>query len=235
MSGKRTNTSAGFTIIELMFATAAFATVLLICSAGMIYIGRLYYKGVSSAKTQAAARTIIDDVSRPIQFSSDQPTATPQATSTVLWASTSITTNAFCIGTQRYSYVIDRQQSDTPSTNAADKQLRHVLWRDTLKANSISSCKPVDLTQADPSAADSTSTGSGREMIPGGMRLTRFNVQTVGTNLGLYQVDVWIVYGDEDLLNAPTGTGSRNCKDGGIGTQFCALSELSTIVERRLK
>lgn len=225
----------GFTIVELMFATAAFTTVLLICSAAMIYIGRLYYKGVSSAKTQSAARSVIDDISRPIQFSSDQPTATPFATTSLFWASTSVSAHVFCIGTQRYTYVIDWQQSDNPSSNAADKQIRHVLWRDTLKANSISSCKPVDLTQANPSAGDSESTGDGRDMLPGGMRLTRFNVQKTSTTLELYQVDTWVVYGDEDLLSPPAPSGSRNCKDGALGTQFCALSELSTIVERRLK
>ncbi len=232
---KRVGNNQGFTIIELLFATAAFTTVLLICSAGMIYIGRLYYKGVSAAKTQSSARSVIDDVTRPIQFSSDQPSASPQATTSLFWASTSITANVFCIGTQRYTYVIDWQQSDHPSTNAADKQLRHALWRDTLKANSVSTCQPVDLTQADPSAGNSNSTGSGKEMLPGGMRLTKFNVQRLSGNLELYQVDVWVVFGDEDVLNPPTASGSRNCRDGQVGSSFCALSELSSIVERRLK
>jgi hypothetical protein len=226
---------AGFTIIELLFATAAFTTVLLICSAGMIYIGRLYYKGVSSAKTQSAARGIIDDITRPIQFSTDQPTATPHSTTTLFWASTSVPVNVFCIGNQRYTYAINWQQNDNPSTAAADRQLRHALWRDTLKTSSTASCVPADLTLANPSSSDSNSTGSGKEMLPNNMRLTKFNIQRISTTLELYQADVWVVYGDEDLLNAATSTGSRNCKDGQAGTQFCALSELSSTVERRLK
>lgn len=60
--------SRGFTILELMVATLIFAVILLVITAGVIRFTTQYFKGVTSTKTQAAARTIIDDISRQIQY-----------------------------------------------------------------------------------------------------------------------------------------------------------------------
>ncbi len=54
----------GFTIIELLIATTIFSVVLLLAASGLLYIGRLYYKGLTSSATQEAARNIMQELTQ---------------------------------------------------------------------------------------------------------------------------------------------------------------------------
>lgn len=220
----RKQRQGGFTIIELMLATAVFSLILLLATASLIQVSRMYYKGVTSANTQAAARGIIDDISRPLQFSGDTPlTGGPQTFG-------SLTVSSFCLGTQRFSYVVDRQLKDAP--DYALNQSQHVLWRDTM--TSSATCDPLDLTDAAPSDGQSIVPSDGVEMLTPNMRLSRdIRPTQIGTS-GLWEVHAWVVYGDEDLLDR-SDPARITCAGGVIGAQFCAVSELSTVVTRRLR
>lgn len=59
----------GFTIVELLIATSVFSVILLIMASGLLYIGKVYYRTVAQNKVQEASRSIIEDISRTIQFS----------------------------------------------------------------------------------------------------------------------------------------------------------------------
>ncbi|MCA9344872.1 prepilin-type N-terminal cleavage/methylation domain-containing protein [Candidatus Saccharibacteria bacterium] len=63
----------GFTILELMIATTVFSVVLLLCTYGLIEIGRNYYKGAAVARTQNATRAALDDISQSIQYGAADP------------------------------------------------------------------------------------------------------------------------------------------------------------------
>lgn len=89
----------GFTIIELMIATLVFSIVLLVMTMGIMSVGRSFYKGVISSKTQEAARLVVDDIGRAIQFS----------TSNVI----EIGTSGYCIGDKLYSYQLNAQTGGT--------------------------------------------------------------------------------------------------------------------------
>lgn len=78
---------SGFTIVELMIATTVFSVILLIMSAGLIYIGKVYYRTVAQNKTQEATRSIIDQVAQSIQFSG---------------GSIAVNGNAICVGDIKY-------------------------------------------------------------------------------------------------------------------------------------
>ncbi len=93
------------------------------------------------------------------------------------------------------------------------------------------------------------------------MRVSKLTIQDSTTDstlaTGVYRVNVRVIYGDDDLLCRQVGNfggsgadcfndipmtaaeiSSANdlqCKNIRSGTQFCAASELSTIVERRLQ
>jgi prepilin-type N-terminal cleavage/methylation domain-containing protein len=227
---KHSSPAAGFTIIELLFSMAVFSTILLAATVGMIQIGRLYFKGVTITKTQNLTRQVMDEVSRGIQFSGSRPTLGGSASYSGVQA------YSFCIGTNRYSYVIDRVLKPAPVV--ANKEFRHVLWRDTVRDPLV--CPPLDLSQATPSDSQTTGT-AGRELMSENTRLSRLSVATSSGNVDMYQVYVYVVYGDTDLLDYSTynpGAGNHHlaCQGGGIvGTQFCALSEISTVVSRRIK
>lgn len=94
------NNDDGFTVLELMIATTMFTVILLLCTYGLVEIGKIYYKGIITSRTQTVARGVIDSVSQTIQFSGSD---TMQ----------SIPNTAYCFGNTRYTYQINNRVSST--------------------------------------------------------------------------------------------------------------------------
>lgn len=218
----------GFTIVELMVATTAFSVILLVLTAGILQIGKTYQKGVTQSKTLNATRAIIDEVAQTIQFAGGdiygpiESALTPPSDSV-----------AYCIGGRLFSYVAGVQLS----------QANHVLV-----SQPVSTCSGV-VPQELPNGA----TGSNlTEYLGERMRLSKFIIEKQ-PNVDLYKITVRIIYGDDDLLCRSTEAGEcasntvltadvlrsdadvLACKDISSGSQFCATSELTTTVERRLR
>lgn len=85
--------SAGFTIVELMIATTVFSVVLLLCTYGLVSIGRTYYKGVTTSRAQTTARSISDNIARSVQYGGK------------ISGSLTGSSGQICIGKARYTYV----------------------------------------------------------------------------------------------------------------------------------
>lgn len=224
MNLKHLKSTEGFTIIELMIALSVLSVILLMSTVILIQIGNLYNKGINAANLQNSNRNVISDISAAIEFSGHRPLYDSHD-----YAAPSIgnmTIHSFCLGKTRYSYVLNRQLNDTPS---GTDQTYHALWRDTI--TTTTSCPPLDLTNSG-IPTDSLSTNKGYEMVPQNMRLTNFDVSEASTGSNIYNVNVWMAYGDSDLLKVD-GTGHYHCS-GDVGTQFCATSELNTTITRRL-
>src|SRR6266702_6725818 len=102
---------AGFTVIELLIATAIFSLVLLLITVGIMQITRVYYKGITETNTQNTARAIVDDIAQAIQFGG--PANIQKTVGT-----TPGTSYAFCIGNQLYSYILGYQVVDAKSAGA---------------------------------------------------------------------------------------------------------------------
>lgn len=206
------NTQKGFTIIELMIATTIFSTILLVAASGVIAIGRMYYKGITSSRTQETARSIIDTISRTVQFSGnsmsdDGITDIPGVAQSV------------CFGYDRYTYVIDSKIIDTDTIG-----LRYNRRTD------LNACTPLS--------------SGGSELLPKNTRLLDFQITSLSTSN--YRIKVKVAYGDNDLLthyppNATEATApdaspaSGLCRGGIAGSNFCATSELETIVNKRVE
>lgn len=202
---KKQLNQAGFTIIELMIATVVFSMILLLCSYGLLSVGRTYYKGVTTTRTQEAARLVIDDIAQSIQFGSGTVYAPAEA---------GFGTAAFyCAGGKRYSYIRDQQVSGG----------RHGLVVDRPTACN-GSTGAQDLVNPAVSL-----TSSSQEFIPTGMRLSSLRIVPVGTDL--YRISVRVISGDTDLLNAA----HDNCLSVRAGSQYCAMSELTTVVQKRVR
>lgn len=205
---------AGFTIIELLIATTVLTLILLLSTVMITSIGTLYYKGVTLSQTQDSTRSIADQVVQDIQLSSG---VVSTGTTTV----GSTTLSALCLGTVRYSYVLDRQIG-TDGTAPAN-QIKHVLWRDTVSSGAA--CTPADIMQ-DPVP----STVNGTELVGNKSRLTGFSAAQSASNTSLYTVAIGVAFGDNDLLQ---GSGLATRCNSGSANQFCAVSTLSTAAIQR--
>lgn len=212
--------SRGFTIIELMIATMVFSVVLLLVTAGILQISRVYYKGLTEASTQNTARSIIDNITQAIQFSGGIVT---QATGT-----TPGTNYAFCVSNKQFSYRLGSQVRNDP---AGSDQTWHAIVERTV-SGACNATSPQSLNNQ---------TVNGRDLMGQDMRLANLSVTDLGDNR--YRVTVRVVYGDSDLLYSPSAPNDSAgatradaaCRPIRSGTQFCAVSELSTVVVKRVQ
>ncbi len=226
----------GFTIVELLIASAVFSVVLLICAVGLLQIGRTYYKGITSSQTQEAARSIIEEVSKTIQFNGgnvglmihpgSEPSENPATPSYI------------CIGNKRFAFVLNHQLIS--SATLGPNQSRHALGVDSRPCTS-GAPQPLNNSNL---LADS------KELLPPNMRLTKFEVSCVKNDAtpdpsdcltdNLYKVTVRVVSGHQDVLadsdkSRPGPDLPGECLPNSIGGQFCAVAELSTTVQKRVK
>lgn len=217
----KTSQHSGFTIIELLIATTIFSLVLLMAVAGILNITRQYYKGVLQARTQEAARTVVEELGETARYSSGNFQAPLIGLSGPDIADGSPDTDSFCLGSRRYTYAIDRQfVSGTPGA----KQKRHVLWVDGQCGAAF-----------DPNFLDSvTAATPGRELLSENMRLTQFKVEPVAGLTDTFRITVSVAYGDEDLLEVVSPNTYKTCKVGIRGSEFCTVSTLSVVIGKRL-
>jgi hypothetical protein len=170
----------------------------------------------------------MEDIAQALQFSGDPYTV----------INASPNENGFCIGARRYSYVTGKKLID--SGISGPTQSLHVLVVDQPTACNGSS-DPQVLNAPPPTGV------SGRELMDRNMRLANIQVNPLGN--GLYDVTVRVVFGDDDLLCSSSFPGECSvdatsshlnqpdliCKSIPAGTQFCAASELTTTVQRRIQ
>lgn len=234
----------GFTIVELMIALSVMSVILVMSTIILIQIGGLYDKGVSASDLQNTARGIVNDVASAIQFSGYDPavaTCTPASCSFNGANGDPVPGEyAYCIGTVRYSYILNTEIGNdiaaNPATGApANTNTPHILWRDQLSSYKDDPCVPVNLNAASPSDSYS-SPGTGVEMMSDHTRLTNFSITPVsGTGTtNTYTINVSSAYGDSDLLNL-NGT-NTSCKSQftSSSTQFCSLSSVTLTADGRV-
>lgn len=217
-----TKRSAGFTIMELMIATVVFSVVLLLVTAGILQISRVYYKGITESTTQNTARNIIDTISQGIQFSGSEVELTTGTDPGKDYS--------FCIGNKQYTYRLGSQVMNNPSSS---DQSWHALVERRING-SCSGATTQSLNQQ---------TVTGRDLVGQRMRLAKLSVENLEANR--YRVTVRVVYGDADLLRSPSNPSDpvetaamrpdAVCQSVSAGTQFCASSELSTVVVKRVQ
>jgi prepilin-type N-terminal cleavage/methylation domain-containing protein len=207
----------GFTIIELMIATAAFSVIILVITVSVLQFSKEYYKGLIASSTQSAARTLMDDVTRSLEF--DSGNFAP------------LGTTGYCLGgAKRYSFALDKEVTET-APNAGDDQTSHGLVSDSVTGCSSSTAPlnvknlPANLASVTPTLSDPT------ELLGQHMRLAIFSIKPDSSGVA-YTIDIKVVYGDDDLLTSPTSA-NMACKST-AGSQFCAVSELITTVTKRV-
>jgi prepilin-type N-terminal cleavage/methylation domain-containing protein len=200
----KNHSQAGFTIIELLVATAVLSIILLLVTTMMISIGNLYYKGVNQSRVQDSVRNITDEVSQQLELSGSKPAVV----SGTYVTPTSVPINVYCIGSTRYSYVQDVEMGT--ERNGSIPVYHDILWRDVPAAG----CNPnigADLTDPNLSQSEASAHNTAAaELLPPNSRLTNFCIGTIDAVTGgcdyatstatSYTVTIGIAYGSDDLL-----------------------------------
>jgi prepilin-type N-terminal cleavage/methylation domain-containing protein len=195
----------GFTIIELMVATLVFSVILTVITLGVMTFTNSYYRGVNDSTTQNTTRTIIDTISQAIQFGSAPVTPT------------TVAGDFFCAG--GYSFTYSR--------------------------GGLYPTVSTGLYMAPMTGVCAAKTTGGTQLLGKNLRLTNLAVEKLAAG-NLYRVSVSVAMGADDLLCSPSQSGS--CTGGAMtfwpvtdvrcrstaGSQFCATSTLTTVVEQRI-
>jgi len=103
----------GFTILELLISTTVFSVILLLCTFGLVQVGRNYYRGATITRTQNVARSVMNTLTQSIQFSGSDAVGTLPSAGTPPAPS-----GTFCIGSLGYTYKLDTKVGDTSADYA---------------------------------------------------------------------------------------------------------------------
>lgn len=222
------SSQSGFTIVELMIATVIFSMVLLVCSYAIIHVGRVYYKGLITNRTQDAARKVVDDATRSVQFNNVTSAASVVRPPDGGWGSEPDPVS-LCVGMDRYTYYKNQLPQGSGPVGVNNK---FVLVK-TTKINSSEACTGLGAS----SEPDITHTGpeltNGQvNMLGENMRLLDFDVNC---SSGSCDIKVKVSYGDSADLFEGGGSGDYSvCKGVNSSGQFCASVEYNAEVAGRL-
>lgn len=222
----------GFTIVELMIASLVFSTILVVITVGVMRFTDSYYRGINTSNTQTTAQNAIDTITQSIQFSSGG--TSPGGA------------GFFCAGNKVFTYSNGHQFGGTPSPS--DRGLYAM--------------DEVGATCGDPSDTDFTNAVNGNtgvELLGKGMRVIQASVTSPDDKL-LSSVHLKIAYGDSDLLcNSALHAAAHGCDAGAasyaalddvferpgttdniqckltIGSQFCAVVDLTNVAQQRIE
>jgi len=217
---KKQSHQDGFTIVELMIATAVFSVILIVVTQTLVYITNSYYEGVMQQNTQNVTRNIVNTIGEDIQFNDAIPYTAKIANDN--------TTLGYCIGTILYSYLKGQEVENSP--NFSQDQAYHGL----VELNS-QVCSSQKQAQTLSGYYGNNLTPGSTELLGQNMRLADFSINSIGNNSTgnlLYQIYAKVVYGDTDLLTNPTLPNAACI--GGDSTQFCYTTDLSTVVQVRV-
>jgi len=211
LTGKHTGVNKsmqGFTIVELMMATLVFSVILLMVTMGVLQVNRVYYKGVTEANTQNSARAIMDTISQAIQFNGGTVGPLPTNPSPVPG-----TTYYVCVNNQQFIY---KQGYQLVSGAPGLHQTNQAFLQKAISGACGAPLLPL----------------TGRELLSPNMRLSNLQVMRIGSS-NLYKVQVTVAFGDDSVMTNPTSL-APVCKGIRAGNQFCSISSLSTVVEKRI-
>lgn len=200
----------GFTIVELMIATAAFSIILLLATGSIMEIGKLYYKALTQSKTQETARNISEEVTRSIQFSKFSKEVPDP------------TRNQFCIGDTRYTYEFN-QKIDPADTS-----------RIGIKASRISSADSC----ATPGAPGKELLGKNMQLLDfvvEPVANSSGKVYEIHLRIAYADNDLLTAYDNNGNLVPGANTKTALCKSNVAGSNFCAVSHLDNFVKKRLQ
>lgn len=208
----------GFTITELLIATAVFAVVLLVAQASFVQIGHLFYRGVSISQTQETADHIFQDINGNFQ-------SAPSVNGSVNSPSGY---DYYCIGNARYTYRVNHEVDLSAATTDHSPSGNFGILKDSLPGAGAACATPCTGIGGDTCPAPFRNPV---ELLGNKMRVEVFSIPSPPSGSNLYNVSIVLAYGDDNTLTYHTpGDLSTVACQGDASNNFCAVSSINTAV-----
>ena len=217
--------SKGFTIIELLIASVAFSFIIILITVLVIQVSKVYYKGIIVSNTQNAARNIILDVEKSIQFSSHLSSSFTSFNYNI--PNTGSWINWYCIGDQLFAYqtISEFNTSSSLSSGPYGYNIGFVY-----NLASICPSNFQDLKQYINGTNNYDHNNSFQELLGNGMSVRYFKIIPPSGNQNTWQILLSVQYGNLNYaLQNPNIKSQYNCVTQ-IGDQYCATANLTAEV-----
>lgn len=213
MSKKLNNN--GFTIVELLIAISVFSTLLIIIVYSFIYGLDTFIKDQIVSNTQETTRSIEQNITQnlsltPIGSYTPIKSTTTTIKSTTTNTTTNVTSQGFCIGDYRYSYILDQQLTSNIGG----------LVQDTV-AGCSSTDFAIDLSNK------KNLTSSSRQLLGDNMQISQLNISPIDNTNG-FILTIEIDYGSN--FNSGSNDYTYSCPSGNISASYCAVDKVDTYV-----
>lgn len=239
---KLRNNQKGMTLIELLIATTVFSMVLLIVLYAFLFVSKDYTRSYAESQTQEAARNIVEDISQEVQLNGNS-VSTPVGNSHLKDAYVQ------CIGQDAYVYQLNVEVLSSTGTHglvfipdgcgAAEADIEagtlpaFTSGSQELLGNQmrLGQFEIINSPSDDGSYTINLSIGYGNALdavaypSSGAAQCYEFGSNTVATPPGGLPCD-----GSD---GANTGGYIDSCPGLSFGGEFCAVSQLSTVVQPR--
>ncbi len=214
MFRKKNKNNKGFTIIELMIATAVFAVIMIITTTAILGISKTYIQGLVESQNQNTTRRIVSQISQDIQYNSP---ASINLTG-LLFLDHNRPNGWFCIGQDVYVVQIDHE-----ITNSNDYALIRY---------SSSSC-PTSQPKISANLTPNTTynKGSVEELLTIDQQLSQFDITS--SRNGYFTISATVAYGNDFMHNpkpSPHGL-IYQCNTSSFSLNFCSITSLTNSVE----
>jgi hypothetical protein len=214
-------------LVELMIATSIFAMVLVVMLASFLQIARMFYKGVSIASTNAAARSLVEEVVNDVRFVSQSPVACDTTTCPSY-------KKYFCVGNHRYTYVTAPDRGAAAKVSSTDISIpRPASINAGIVQDTVSGC---------PSFTSVAVGANPRQLLGLNMQLNDMefkpadNGVLLHVHVLLYGADGNVFASDKNPSDSPAEAlieKDAHCSGTLLDTQLCSMADFKTIVSVR--
>lgn len=197
----------GFTIIELLIATAVFSTVLLIVTYGIIQISRMYTNGFIQTQTQNDAVSLSNKITQDIEFSSSSK-VTAEQSAQVTKNGSPTTYYYFCTTNSEYFYTALGSLYQIPLPNGG--------------------CSPPASIINDSNITNLLSTDNNVVILNHSQYYSQDMIVSPGNDDGLFTLNIAVLYGDKTNLEYNGNTKQYDCGATVLIGPFCSIYTLNT-------
>jgi prepilin-type N-terminal cleavage/methylation domain-containing protein len=229
---------SGFTIVELMIAISIFSGLLIIMVYSFLFSLDAFMKAYVSSKTQETLRNVDQSISTSINLGTNGVVYLKPVQYNISNGNYTITSQGFCIGQYRYSYILSQESDSNGNYNYVNLSipiLNHNLVQDVMTGGCNSNMSAQDLSSPLNTSAQQLSSSS-KELAGNNIGILSFSLapsNTIG-NTPVYNFLATFGYGNNLNVSYESGKLSSSCPGTFHGGNFCALSSFNDYINQRV-